>query len=85
MSAPMLRTVSRAVQAPQMRTIVTRSMPRAGGGHDDHPHLVFETAKAPFTKFSAGLIVGGGVFGAIGIVVGAITHQQYKHGFWGKE
>lgn len=42
--------------------------------------LVFETAKAPFTKLSAGLIVGGGVFAGIGIVVGAITHQQYKHG-----
>lgn len=42
--------------------------------------LVFDTAKAPFTKFSAGLIVGGGVFAGIGIVVGAITHQNYKHG-----
>ncbi|CBJ31117.1 expressed unknown protein [Ectocarpus siliculosus] len=68
-----------------MRTIVSRSMPRAGGGHDDHPHLVFETAKEPFTKFSAGLIVGGGVFAGIGIVVGAITHQNYKHGFGGKK
>lgn len=46
--------------------------------------LVFETAKAPFTKLSAGLIVGGGVFAGIGIVVGAITHQQYKHGEAGR-
>lgn len=41
---------------------------------------MFETAKGPFTKFSAGLIVGGGVFAGIGIVVGAVTHQNYKHG-----
>lgn len=42
--------------------------------------LVFDTAKAPFTKTSAGLIVGGGVFLGIGIVCGAVRHQQIKHG-----
>ncbi|CAN0413438.1 unnamed protein product, partial [Hapterophycus canaliculatus] len=47
--------------------------------------LVFETAKGPFTKLSAGLVVGGGVFAAIGIVCGAITHQQYKHGEAGRQ
>lgn len=43
--------------------------------------LVFDTpTKGPFTKMQAGIVVGGGVLLGIGIVVGAVAHQQIKHG-----
>jgi len=41
------------------RTIVTRSMPRAGGGHDDHPHV-----SQPFLLSFVG---GGGPTGGGGV------------------
>ena len=59
------------------KTFVTRTIPRLGDG--GHVHHVFEGKT--FNAVPIGIAVGFTVFGGIGIIVGAATHQNIKHGF----
>lgn len=43
-----------------------------------HPQM-FETL--PFNKWTIGTIVWGSLIGGVGIIVGACSHQNKKHGF----
>eukprot|EP00617_Octactis_speculum_P021147 CAMPEP_0185766392 /NCGR_PEP_ID=MMETSP1174-20130828/36582_1 /TAXON_ID=35687 /ORGANISM="Dictyocha speculum, Strain CCMP1381" /LENGTH=78 /DNA_ID=CAMNT_0028450041 /DNA_START=32 /DNA_END=268 /DNA_ORIENTATION=+ len=76
MSAILRATTNVAPKILGAKTFVTRTVPRLGG---DGVHRVFEGET--FKALPMGLAVGGTVVGGISIVVGAILHQNYKHGF----
>mmetsp|Transcript_8111 Transcript_8111/g.13488 ORF Transcript_8111/g.13488 Transcript_8111/m.13488 type:complete len:99 (-) Transcript_8111:198-494(-) len=83
-TAKRMTVASRSTSVVQSRNFVSKSARACGGAgaHDDHEHHDHPLwENLPFGKTSTGLMVFGGAFAGVALIVFACSFQNKKQGF----